>query len=74
MNDWASNMSWVFLVLAVLLCVSVVFLLIVLKRELKDNRTSDEVHFTKEFRGEICRLATMLLLFMISYALRFYGD
>ena len=74
MSDWASNMSWAFLVLAVLLCVSVVFLLIVLKRELKDNRTSDEVHLIKEFKGEICRLFTMLILFMISYALRFYGD
>ena len=72
--EWSKDMSWVFLILAFLLCISVVILLVVLKRRIKGHSTNDSVHMTKEFGGEICRLFTMLFFFMLSYVIRFFGD
>ena len=74
LSEWGCDMSWVFLLLAFLLCISIVILLVVLKRRIKGHLTNDSVHITKEFRGEICRLLTMLFFFMISYVIRFFGD
>lgn len=74
MSETAKQMSWSFLVLAIILLISVILLLVVLKKELRDHETDSYIDLKKEFRSELIRLFTMLLLFMTTYLIRFAGD